>query len=206
MVEIVSALAGRLHAGAFGQTGDGIGVTLREVKGRDLVQVGAWPDTSNRAFAQVAAELALPEVPDPRSPEGRRSIGNADVTLFRVGPDKVWLSGPYEAGLGARLGKLFTAADAVVTELGHSRTTVRLLGPKTRDVLAQLVAIDLDPMQFPPGSFAATGIHHVGCLVHYARDLAGNPVFDLYLPRSFAASLVEGIELAALPYGLSVEA
>ena len=206
MVEIVSALAGHLHSGAEGQVNNGIGMTLREVKGRDLVQVGAWPGTVTHAFARIAADLSLPAVPDPREPGERRSIGNSDVTLFRVGPDKVWLTGPFEAKLGARLGKLFMATEAVVTELGHSRTTVRLIGPAVRQVLAQLVAIDLDPSLFPPGSFAATGIHHVGCLVHYARDLAGNPVFDLYLPRSFAASLVEGIEHAALPYGLSVEA
>ncbi len=137
---------------------------MREVGGRDLVQVGFWRDSGAAVREALAADLgfAMPE-------SLGSSTSHAELTAFMVAPDKFWITAPLAAGLHGRLSKRFATAVAVVTELGHSRTVIRLSGPSVREVLAQLVAVDLDPKVFPLGSVAMTPIHHVAVLVHSER-------------------------------------
>lgn len=203
MVELQSALTGTLKPGRHGAERSGQGLTVREVGGRDLVQVGFWRDSGAAVREALAADLgfAMPV-----------SLGtatsHAELTAFMVAPDKFWITAPLAAGLAGRLSERFATAVAVVAELGHSRTVIRLSGPSVREVLAQLVAVDLDPRVFPLGSVAMTPIHHVAVLVHFARgmDRVGAAIYDLYLPWTFAASLYEAVEHAGLAYGVIVEA
>lgn len=201
MVEIVSALAGLAKPGHHGANGKGTGVTLREVTGRDLVQVGVWRDTLGAVRTKLERELgtAMPT-------DTRHASGNEQITTFMVAPDKLWITGPLSLQLHAKLAAAIPASEGVITELGHSRTVLRIAGAKSRDLIARHVAVDLHPGVFPQGSFASTGIHGVGVMLHYARDFAGGAVFDLYLPRTFALSLAESITETAEPFGYAFEA
>ena len=200
MVDIVSALAGGLKPGRHGIERKGHGVTFREVAGRDLVQVGWWADTGPAVRALLAKELGL-IVGDAKS----RVSESGQTTLFPVAPDKVWVAAPYAANLYAKLSAALPIDQAVVTELGHSRTVIRLGGPSARDVLSRNFAIDLDPSVFGPGSFASSSLAHVGAMLHYVRDLGGAPVFDVYLLRTFAASLFEALCENAEGFGYMIE-
>lgn len=201
MAEIMPVLAGHVAPGRHGATGNGPGVSLREVTGRDLVQVGVWRETLGAVAAKLERELgtAMPS-------NTRQASGSEQISAFMVAPDKFWITGPLALGLHDKLGAVIPAAEGVVTELGHSRTVLRVSGPRSRDLIARHVAVDLHPGVFPPGSFASSGIHGVGVMLHYARDFAGGAVFDIYMPRTFALSLFEGIAETAEPFGYTLEA
>ena len=200
MVEMISALAGHAATGRHGVERKGAGVILREVPGRDLVQVAWWPDTGPAVRAALARQLDL-RIGDT---SGRVSE-SGQTTVFPVAPDKVWIAAPMPTGLHAKLSMALSTAQAAVTELGHSRTVIRISGPSTREVLARSFAIDLHPFVFPPGSFASSSIHHTGAMLHYVRDLGGAPVFDVYLLRTFALSLFEGLCENADGFGYTVD-
>ena len=200
MVEVISALAGHLKPGRHGVEHKGQGVTFREVTGRDLVQAGWWPNSGPAVQAMLAKELGF-AIGDAKT----RVSESGQTTVFPIAPDKVWVVGPVAANLFARLSAALPAEQGVVTELGHSRTVIRISGPSTRDVLARSFAIDLHPAVFPPGSFASSSMHHVGAMLHYVRDLGSTPVVDVYLPRSFAASLFESLAGNAEGLGYTIE-
>ena len=201
MVEIISALVGHLETGRHGIERKGRGVILREVTGRDLVQVGWWRDTGATAKQTLAKELGFAIA------EGSRLVSESgQTTVFPIAPDKVWIAAPLEAELYRKLTASIPAEQGVATDLGHARTVVRISGPSARDVLARHIAIDLDPREFPPGSFASTAMHQTAATLHYVRDLGGDPVFDLYLTRSFALSLFESLCATADGFGYTLEA
>jgi sarcosine oxidase subunit gamma len=201
MVEVRSALGGHLKTGRHGAAVTSPGVILREVTGRDLVQVGAWRDTIETVKGRLASELGLAEAPA----IGRAREGNA-ITAFMIAPDRIWVAGPRDRGLDGRLSKILEPDEAVVTELGHSRTVLRLAGANARDVLSRFVAIDLDAARFPAGAFASVGVHGVGCLVHHVQDERDVPVFDLYIPSTFGLSLFEAIAEIAEQWGYELVA
>jgi sarcosine oxidase subunit gamma len=197
MAEIESALiGGHFTAGRHGAGKGAAGVAIAEMKGRDLVQVGAWAETVTAVAGDVGAAIGVP-APAPGGP----AVGGGERTAFFVGPDKIWVTAPYADGVGARLAKLWPSARAVVTELGHSRTVLRISGPKARDLIARFLAIDLDFALFPVGRVTAAGLHGLGVMLHHVTS----GTYDLYLPRTFALSLAEGILEVAEQWGVEVK-
>ena len=129
--------------------------------------------------------IALPDGPDDTRADGR--------VVLRIAPRRWWLVEDQEgAAETALVGAL--AGRAALTDLSHARTVVRLGGAAGRSVLAKLCRIDLHPRALPPGRIAQTALAQVPALIH-ARD--DEPGFDLYLPRSLAASAVASLIDAA---------
>jgi heterotetrameric sarcosine oxidase gamma subunit len=189
MPEIRSALAGLLPF----QSPE---IAIGEITGRDLVQLAGWPDS----FPTVTSRLG--QICDCAVPQDTLFAStNSAMTLFRIGPERIWLVAPAERNFGKELRPAFTSADAVVADLGQSRTVLRISGPLAADLLARFIAIDLDDRAFPVGRFAQTALLHTGALVH---RVAAND-FDLYVPRSYAVSIWESVAAAAelLPTALS---
>lgn len=200
MAEIRSALQGHLKPGTHVRRGQVPGIILKDLPGRDLVQIGVWRETLEeaRGTLELAIGFAVPS-------DTRRSIRDGQITVFMIAPDKYWIAAPAADGWLKKLQTAVPIALGVVTELGHARSVLRISGPSARELMARHVAIDLDPSAFPAGDFASTGIHGIGVLLHHYGDVAGHPIFDLYLPRTFAASLAEAIAETAEPYGTQIE-
>lgn len=196
MAEIESALGGHITTGHHGAGTGAAGVVLREIAGRDLLQIGAWPETVTSVAQELGAAIGA-EAPAPRGP----AVMSGARTAFFVGPDKIWVTAPFADGLSAKLGKLWPSAKAVVTELGHSRTVLRISGTNARDLIARFLAIDTDPALFPAGRVNSAGLHGLGVTLHHVSDDS----YDLYLPRTFALSLVEGIVEVAEQWGVEVK-
>lgn len=202
MPERRSALAAVCRPGTFGAAPDAPGLEIREVKDRDLVQVAGWPDTF-KAVTPRLTQLLEASVPE--------QFGVASVTgtrqLFLLAPERLWIVAPDGEGIGKRLAAAFTAEEAVVTELGHSRAILRVSGPAARTVLAKGLPVDLDPRVFAPGAFAQSAIHHISLLIHRADegdDAA--PAFELYVARGFAVSFWDWLTEAATEPGYRVTA
>ena len=84
--------------------------------------------------------------------------------------------------------------------LSHSRVRIAIEGPSVRNVLAKGIAVDLHPSAFPIGRFAQTGLHHTGIFL----ERCGEERYELFLPRTFAASIWDWLVDAALPLGYEV--
>jgi methylglutamate dehydrogenase subunit D len=185
MPEVRSALPGRPTV--QGSNADSA-PAIEEVTARDLLQVAGWTSS----FDAMAMQLAqLCECPVPRDTLSASTAGA--TTMFRVAPERLWVAAPVERNLGAQLRGALTSGETVVTELGHSRTIIRVRGPRAADLLARFIAIDLADREFPVGRFAQTSLLHTGTLVHRT---AGDD-FDLYVPRSYALSIWEVMTAAA---------
>lgn len=90
--------------------------------------------------------------------------------------------------------------DAVVTEIGHSRTVVRVAGAQARTLLNRGLPVDLDHSVFPVDAFAQSVIHHIPVLVHRTGP-EGEAVFDVYVTRDYAVSFWEWLTRVAQALG-----
>lgn len=88
---------------------------------------------------------------------------------------------------------------AAVTDIGDSRTIIRLSGPKARDVLAKGCPLDLHPRVFGPGRVAQSLIGRAGVIIHQIDEV---PSYDVYVLASFAAYLWNWLTDAGLDYGV----
>jgi len=190
MPEVRSALSGLAELQGGREPGSVPQVSIAEITGRDLVQLAGWPDSFGNAAARLAGLLSCEAPRDTRS-----AITAGETTLFMIGPERLWLAAPLADGLGARLRGVFAPELAVVTELGHSRTVLRIAGPASPGLLSRCIGLDLDPMAFPPEAFAQTSLRQIGVLLHRTDD----ECFHLYLPRSYAAWLWHWLTEAVMP-------
>jgi sarcosine oxidase subunit gamma len=145
----------------------GAAVCLEERQNLVIRQIAAWRDADVPPLRAVLREwlgIVLPDGPD--------AIGD----IFQVAPRRWWLIGAAELAAAV-------AGHAAVTDLSHARTVLRLGGPASRSVLAKLCRIDLHVSVLPPGRVVQTALSQVPALIHALSD-----GFDLYLPRSLAAS------------------
>ncbi len=185
MAERTSALAGHYPRGPLGAEG-GIGVILSEVADLILHQIGAWPDTVSAVGEQAARSVAAPGAPPPC-----RAVVGEGGALLRVEPLKWWIVEAPAPELSPEEG--------ATLDLSHSRTWLRVSGPRAATLLNRHLPLDLRESPFPVGSVASTAFHHVGVTLWRAE--AG---FELFLPRGFALSLWEMLLESAAQFGVEV--
>lgn len=177
--------------------GGGGALLICERGNRDLIQVAGWPDTFAALAAVVAAKLGV------AAPRNGKIASAADGrAIFRVAPERLWITAPMGDGIvAAMLDSL--PQDAIVTEIRHSRTVIRITGLNAQALLNRGLPIDLDPSVFPANGFAQSVMHHIPVLVH---RLAGgdNDSFDVYVPREYAVSFWEWVLDAAAPFGACI--
>jgi len=177
-----SALERHYERGHFGATGTGVArITLSERRGLAMAQVNG-----------------APEGDDPPA-LGSATVG--ETTLLWTGPGQWFaLSERLDAeALVAELEERLSSSDATVSDLSHARTVVRVRGPAWRDVLAKGCPADVDAMV--PGVCFASLLSHFTVVIHcVAGDCA-----DVYVFRSFGASLWEWLRGGAEEFGYTVE-
>jgi methylglutamate dehydrogenase subunit D len=166
-------------------------VRATEIRPGSILQVGAWPDTL-RTVETVIEELLGVQVP----PVGS-AVADPNLTVAAIAPGRYLISG-MAPDLAQRFEAALPSADGAVTNLLHGRVILRLDG-EAAALLSRCVAIDLDPSVFPAGRVAQTMIHHVDVLIHRQK----RTVFDLWMLRSFAESLVDWLLDAGLELGVS---
>ena len=198
MLEQRSALATVYKPGRAGvQAGPAL-VTLWERLSRTLVQVCGWPDRFQRLCPKLESLLSC------RMPEdGLRAVSQGQRSIFRVAPERLWVAGPSDDGLLHTFDGTALGEDAVVTEIGHSRTVVRVAGTGARTLLNRGLPVDLDTTVFPVDAFVQSVIHHIPVLVHRV-DLDGDGDFDVYVTRDYAVSFWEWLIGAAQSLGCQI--
>ena len=194
-------------AGARGAAG----VAMSERPHRGIVNLRLDPGNAEAMAALEAAfGFALPAA-------ANTSAGNTDTIALWLGPDEWWLvvPGPEpEAGpaLAEKLRAALSGHFAAVTEVGESRTCIRVAGPRARALLQKGCPLDFHPRAFVAGACAQSILAKAAVTFHLFADEsaaqagAEGPVFDVYVARSFAEYLWAWLEDAGAEYDVAVVA
>lgn len=160
-----------------GRTSNGLPVGLHEQQILGLIQFAGWDGFEARAAEVLsAAGLGLPA-------QDGQSLRMQATTLWRVAPDRVLIHGdcPDLAG----------HPDLASLDLSGARRLWRIEGAGAVDLLSRVTSVNLSQAAFPVGGFVTTGIHGVAVLI----DRTGAETFELHVPTTWAASVLEFIAL-----------
>jgi methylglutamate dehydrogenase subunit D len=165
---------------------------LREITGWSLVEVAGWCDSLDE-LQDLLGQTCGAAPPAEVGGVARQGA----LTLIRTGPGRVWVVDE-AGGIEGRLAGALDPARGCLTPLGHGWRRWRLEGPGARELLGKVVPLDLEAAARAPERAARTGLHHAPVLLHHLGDDA----FDLYLPQTFARSLIGWLSDAGPGLGL----
>lgn len=176
---------------AAGQTSGGVaaGVTLEPRRVAVMLNVRGRGDDA--ALARAVLDrfgVALPREPN-------TTAGTDAARALWLGPDEWLLVLQPEGGEAA-----FMTGEGTLTDVSHGRAALRLSGLDVREALAKGCALDLHPLEFPPGRCAQTAIAKVSVLLDHVQP----GVFDLYCSRSYAGSLWQWLTDACAEFRCNV--
>lgn len=197
MPELRSALATALRPGRFGAGSGEPTLVLSERPVGTLIQLGGWPDSFAGTAGAVLARLGFGGVGD-----FHRAQETPDGVAFRLAPERLLLALESPSAWQA----IAAGIDPALTpwlDLSHSRGLLAIAGADAPALLARLLPIDFDEAAFPPGQFVQSAIHSVAVLVH--RPIARAAAFVVYLPRSYAVTVLELLAETAAPFGYRIE-
>ena len=159
----------------------GSGVRLHERPGLCLVQVIARPGQERETGRILGLDL-------PDEPNATKTVGAIQVLCLRPRDWLIVMDDPEgRAGGVAVEARKRLAGRAAAIDQSHGRVVLRLEGEGARKLLQQGLNVDLHRSEFPKGSLAQTGLAGIAVMVH--AETAES--FDLYVARSFAASVAE---------------
>ena len=152
----------------------------------------------------AAAAAALPRA------LGFAGLGRFDVAeqagtalAFRIAPERILVRLANRARW-EETASSFDLARLCVLDMSHSRSVVAISGGAAADLLARLLAIDLDASVFGAGRFAQTGLSGIPVLLHRSAGEGAAADFELYVPSSFAAAVWDLLSEHARPFGYVV--
>ena len=160
------------------------GVRLAENPGVGKVNLrGDASDAVWLAAIQAAVEIDLPQAPN-------TSTETPPLSALWLAPDEWMLvcADGSEGDVVASLEGAVAEFHASVVDVTDARTVFRLSGAGARNLLAKGCALDLHPRAFGLGDVAQTMLAKAAVILHQTTDDAdeAGPVFDIYVPRSFA--------------------
>jgi methylglutamate dehydrogenase subunit D len=176
-------------AGVFAQVRQGLGIAKILARKNEA--------TALAQHVQTHFNCALATSP-------RRTCGK-DIAVLGIGPE-TWLAmsenggNEFASSLKPILGRF-----AAISDHSDAYGVFRLTGPNLRAALSKLVPIDIHDRAFEVGDVAETIAGHVGILFWRLDDIAGSPVFDMAVARSFSISLRHMLVQSAAEFELAWE-
>jgi sarcosine oxidase, subunit gamma len=148
--------------------------------------------------AAAAAELLGVVLPTAASTYAK----SGDTTVIWLGPDEWLVTGTALSGpeLEARMREAVVPHGGAAVDVSGQRTTLRLRGSHSRDVLAKGCALDLHPRVFGEGAAAETLLGQAGVIL-LAADGSGAD-YRILVRSSFARYLADWLLDAAQEYSL----
>ena len=142
-----------------------------------LFEIGSW--------SEAGLEALLHQLDLPLPPQTCEVLAAPGRSVLRISPRLAWvLADAATSPLTA------ITTDGVIVDLSNSRLRLKLTG-HLADTFRRLVAVDFD--RPGPAGFVASIVHGIPVTI-----LPASTALDVLVPRSFAASLVEWIDDAAL--------
>lgn len=183
------------------------GVVLTPVPDRAVLNLrlaAGVPTGMAEVMATVRSRLGIAL---PTAVYGSASDAAGRLRALWIGPGD-WLVTCSEHEVGAAetaLREALAGASGALTDVSHGHAVLNLSGPAARSVLAQGCGLDLHPATFPEGHCAMTGLGRLRVVIdHLPRSDARGGGFDVYVARSYAASLWHFATTAAREFGYRV--
>jgi sarcosine oxidase subunit gamma len=125
-----------------------------------------------------------------------------DTTVIWLGPDEWLVTGTQLAGadLEARLREALAPHGGSAVDVSAQRTTLRLRGRHSRDVLSKGCAIDVHPTKFGEGAAVQTTLGRTGIVLLAVDDSGAD--YRILVRSSFARYLADWLLDAAQEYSL----
>ena len=177
--------------------GGAIGVRLRAETLAGLLQIHTWTSGADALRMALAGVPGIGTVPQRTGSVARVAAG----LLLCTGPCEYQLLTSPGTDLLESLRQHVPADVGAVTDLGHARCRIRIEGPRCRDTLSKLFALDLRASAWPVGDLRLTGHHHVPCAA-LRLDLDR---FDLLVFSTYAFDQLGTVLDAAQEYGVALE-
>lgn len=197
MNAIPTGHAASAFAGLPTISGQGRGVIAVERDGLAIAQVAARRGQAARVMELLQAQFGI------EPPDTSRCVRLGAVAIAGIGP-QAWLV------TGERCGDAFAAnlhasleRCASVVDQSDAHAILGLSGPKVCDTLAKLVPVDIHARRFRVGDVAQTVCGHVNVMLWRHEDSRqGDRRFEIWVPRSLAASVYHAICRGAAEFGL----
>ena len=87
--------------------------------------------------------------------------------------------------------------DFYATDQSQGKTQLQVSGEDARALLARGIPVELDDAAFAVGDIKMTHINHIGVSIMRLGDVDGQPVFEVWVMRGFAVSLMEFLTASA---------
>jgi len=183
-------------------TNDPASTTVGLVEIPHRCQIVLRGQANDPAFAQAIGKSLGLSLPTTACTDSEQVRG---CQLLWRGPDE-WLLVALKHDAAWYLDKLskpLQGLHVALVDVSESRTVIRLSGPHARSVLNKGCSIDLHPRSFAPGQVVATRLARSHVILHQtqAGPSGSNPVYEIYVHRSFAEYLWSWMEDAAREYG-----
>ena len=216
---------------SYGSVDAEVQAVFEQVGLSDISPLAKLDMQGNNAFAALVQWLS-PDLSPGLSPETLpgRTVVRVTPQALHIDPDTSGLPGGLVCSLARNHARLISspgtaaavqshleavtqpaAASACVhlTDVTSSFTAVQIAGPRSRDLLRKLTALDLRPAQFPDLSCAQGSLANVHALVIRA-DIQTHLSYQVYYGREFGeyvweALLDAGQEFGALPFGMAAQ-
>jgi len=190
-----SPFAGHVEGAQASATGQ-VGVHVRAGILPGLLQIATWP-SGIAALRSVMAQTLGAELPARCGQTAQIPAG----LLMCTGPEEFQLLTTPGPSRLLELRQHVPADIGSVTDLGHARCRIRIEGPRCRDTLSKLFAIDLRDAAWPVGELRLTGHHHVPC----SLLRGGGHLFDMFVFTTYACDQLATVLDAAREYGVALE-
>jgi sarcosine oxidase, subunit gamma len=164
-----------------------------------MVELRVDPSGPGAAAATGVLGIELPTTPSTYAK-------SADTTVIWLGPNEWLVTGTALAGheLEARLREVVTVHGGAAVDVSGQRTTLRLRGPRGREVLGKGCALDLHTSVFGGGAAAQTTVGRAGVIL-LAVDDSGTD-YRILVRSSFARYMADWLLDAAEEYsGVSTD-
>jgi methylglutamate dehydrogenase subunit D len=183
-------------AGLPTAVGHGSGVTALERSGLGIARIVARKGQGARMAQLFRSTFGV------EPPQGPQRAGHGDIGIAGIGP-QIWLATRDGAGNGfAESLRRALGDSASVSDQSDAYAILRLSGPRVRAALAKLTPIDIHPRSFRVNSVAQTICGYVNVMLWRLEDSArGDPVFEMWVAGSLAASLHQAIAHCAAEFG-----
>ena len=130
----------------------------------------------------------------------------ADLTVTRLAEEKFFIVVP-----GATATRDFDwimrhlrpCAHAVLTDVGSAFTMLAVMGPKSRDLLENLIEADLTNEAFPFATAQQVDIAY-GKSIAVRMSFVGELGWELYIPTEFSLNVFDTLMTAGAPHGLKL--
>jgi sarcosine oxidase, subunit alpha len=154
---------------------------------------------SGELSALVVGRWSFIDLPGGRASRVRCCQLGADHRLVLTAPEDVREA---SQGLGASQSQELLER-AYATDVTSVLAGLALVGPRSREVLRKLTALDVSPAAFPDGAVAETGVAGVHAVL-LRGDLGGAPAYELYVTRDVAEFVWDAILDAGREYDIAL--